>query len=229
MYSKLTGRFYLSPNFTEGRGGKTVTRITPHCFVGQVTANRGLEVFHPTSKRASCNYVIGYDGEIGLCVGEENRSWCSSSADNDNQAITIECASDSTAPYAFKDACYDALVDLCEDICRRYGKTKLLWISDKNKALSYEPAADEMLLTVHRWFANKACPGDWMMERMSDLANEVTERLAPETENAWSKEARDWAVDNGLIGGYGNGEFGWGDPVTREQLAVILKRFSELK
>lgn len=230
MYSKLASIIKLSPNYTEGRGGKDVTRITPHCFVGQVTASRGLEVFVPESKRASCNYVIGFEGKIGVSVEEENRSWCSSSADNDNRAITIECASNSTTPYAFTNKCYASLVNLCEDICRRYGKTKLLWISDKNKALSYEPAADEMLLTVHRWFAPKACPGDWMMSRMSDLAIEVTERLAPETDAGdWSKEAREWAESEGLIAGYGDGEMGWTDPVTREQLAVILKRYDDAR
>jgi len=33
------------------------------------------------------------------------------------------------------------------------------------------------VLTVHRWFANKSCPGDWMYERMGDLAEKVTKKL----------------------------------------------------
>ena len=31
-----------------------------------------------------------------------------------------------------------------------------------------------MILTVHRWFAATACPGSWMMNRMADLAKQVT-------------------------------------------------------
>lgn len=69
------------------------------------------------------------------------------------------------------------LIELCTDICKRYGKTKLLWFGDKTKTLNYEPASNEMVLTVHRWFANKSCPGDWMYARMGDLASKVTAKL----------------------------------------------------
>ena len=41
------------------------------------------------------------------------------------------------------------------DICKRNGKNKLLWLSDRDKTLAYEPKSGEMVLTVHRWFANK--------------------------------------------------------------------------
>lgn len=75
------------------------------------------------------------------------------------------------------DAVYAALIDLCTDICKRNGKKKLLWFGDKNKTLSYEPKADEMIITVHRWFANKSCPGDWLYNRLGDLAAKVTSRL----------------------------------------------------
>lgn len=166
----------LSPN-NSGKRTHSIDRITPHCFVGQVTASRGLEVFLPKSRQASCNYVIGYDGSVGLCVDEANRSWCSSSNANDQRAITIECASDNYAPYAFKEACFDKLVDLCVDICQRNGKKRVLWFNDKEKSLSYEPASDEIVFTVHRWFAATACPGDWMYSRMGELALEVNAKL----------------------------------------------------
>ena len=61
-----------------------------------------------------------------------------------------------------------------ENICRRNGKSKLIWLGDKAKTLSYSPAVDEMVLTVHRWFAMKSCPGEWMYARMGDLAEKVT-------------------------------------------------------
>ena len=38
-----------------------------------------------------------------------------------------------------------------------------------------------MVLTVHRWFANKSCPGDWLYSRMGDLAAKVTARLGGST------------------------------------------------
>ena len=76
-----------------------------------------------------------------------------------------------------KPEVYAALADLCIDICRRNGKKKLVWITDRDKALSYEVKSDEMLLTVHRWFAKKSCPGNWLFGKLGDLAHEVNSQL----------------------------------------------------
>lgn len=166
----------LSPNHS-GQRTHSIDRITPHCVVGQLSCESICGCFTSPQREASCNYGIGMDGRISLSVEEKNRSWCSSSNANDQRAVTIECASDKTAPYAMTDAVYAALIDLCTDICKRNGKSKLLWFGDKNKTLSYEPKADEMIITVHRWFANKSCPGDWLYNRLGDLAAKVTSRL----------------------------------------------------
>ena len=147
----------LSPNHS-GQRTHSIDRITPHCVVGQLSCETICACF-PQGRNASCNYGIGSDGRISLCVEEKNRSWCSSSNANDQRAVTIECASDKTEPYAMTDAVYQSLIKLCVDICKRNGKTKLLWFGDKDKSLNYEPASDEMVITVHRWFANKSCPG----------------------------------------------------------------------
>ena len=174
--SPLVSYTKLSPNHS-GQRTHAIDRITPHCVVGQCSVETLGNIFYPSSRQASCNYGIGADGRVGMYCEEKNRSWCSSSSANDQRAITIECASDTTAPYAFKDIVYDKLIELCIDICKRNGKTKLLWFGDKDKTLAYNPTANEMVLTVHRWFANKSCPGDWMYQRMGDLAAKVTAKL----------------------------------------------------
>lgn len=174
--SSLISYTKLSPNHS-GQRTHSIDRITPHCVVGQCSVETLGSIFLPASKQASCNYGIGVDGRVGMYVEEKNRSWCSSSNANDQRAVTIECASDTTEPYAFKDVVYQKLITLCVDICKRNGKKKLLWLGDKNKTLSYEPKSDEMVLTVHRWFANKSCPGNWMYARMGDLAKKVTAQL----------------------------------------------------
>ena len=166
----------LSPNHS-GQRTHSIDRITPHCVVGQCTAEGLGEWFEKASTQASSNYGIDKDGRVGLYVEEKNRSWCSSSSANDQRAVTIECASDTAEPYAFREVVYQTLIKLCTDICQRNGKKKLLWLADKDKTLAYEPAADEMVLTVHRWFANKSCPGNWMYARMGDLAAKVTAAL----------------------------------------------------
>ncbi|MBO5567399.1 MAG: peptidoglycan-binding protein, partial [Clostridia bacterium] len=196
--SSLVSYTRLSPNHS-GQRTHSIDRITPHCVVGQATAERIAEIFATTDRQASCNYGIGRDGRISLVVEEKNRSWCSSSKENDQRAITIEVASDSTAPYAFRDEAYAALIALCVDICKRNGKKKLLWLADKAKTLAYNPAADEMLLSVHRWFANKSCPGDWMYARMDDLASKVTAALGGENVDA-SVPVVDTNLKKGSIG-----------------------------
>ena len=174
--SSLVSYTKLSPNHS-GLRTHSIDRITPHCVVGQCSVETLGSIFLPTSRQASCNYGIGVDGRVGMYVEEKNRSWCSSSSANDQRAVTIECASDTTEPYAFKDVVYQTLIKLCVDVCKRNGKSKLLWLGDKDKTLNYAPKSDEMLLTVHRWFANKSCPGSWMYARMGDLAEKVTAQL----------------------------------------------------
>lgn len=202
--SPLVSYTRLSPNHS-GQRTHAIDRITPHCVVGQCSVETLGNIFAPTSKQASCNYGIGADGRVGMYVEEKNRSWCSSSYANDQRAITIECASDTTHPYAFKDVVYDKLIELCVDICKRNGKTKLLWLGNKDKTLAYNPAADEMVLTVHRWFANKSCPGDWMYQRMGDLAAKVTAKLGGATAKP-EKPASDGTLYRVQVGAYSKRE-----------------------
>ena len=181
--SPLVSYTKFSPNHS-GQRTHSIDRITPHCVVGQCSVETLGSIFLPTSRQASCNYGIGADGRVGMYVDEKNRSWCSSSNANDQRAVTIECASDTTEPYAFRDVVYQTLIKLCVDICKRNGKTKLLWLGDNAKTLNYNPKPDEMVLTVHRWFANKSCPGNWMYARMGDLAKKVTAALGGNTNPA---------------------------------------------
>ena len=194
--SKMVVYTKLSPNHS-GQRTHNIDRISPHCVVGQVTAESLGNIFAKSSYKASSNYGIDKDGRVGLYVEEKNRSWCTSSNANDQRAVTIECASDTASPYRMNDAVYKTLIKLCTDICRRNGKKKLLWFGDKNKSLNYSPRSDEMVITVHRWFANKSCPGDWLYSRLGDLAKRVTEELSEEedeTEKDKGLQAKDLAA-----------------------------------
>ena len=166
--SKLVTYTRLSPHKNSPRN-HVIDTITIHCIVGQWTAKQGCDYFATTSRDCSANYVVGKDGSIGLSVEEKDRSWCSSSGSNDHRAVTIEVASDATHPYAVTDAAYKALVDLCVDICQRNGIKELKWKADK----SLIGQVDKQNMTVHRWFANKACPGDYLYNRHGQIAAEV--------------------------------------------------------
>lgn len=176
--SPLASYTEISPNKTSPRNHKIDT-ITIHCVVGQLTVEQLGEVFASPKVKASSNYGIGKDGRIGLYVDEKDRSWCSSNAANDHRAITIECASDRSHPYAINDAVYKSLVELCADICKRNNIKQLKWKANRN--LVGHP--DKQNMTVHRWFANKACPGDYIYSRLGKIAKEVNVKLASNTNN----------------------------------------------
>lgn len=175
--SKMVAYTKLSPNHS-GQRTHSIDRITPHCVVSQCTAEGLGDWFAKASTQASSNYGIDKNGRVGLYIEEKNRSWCSSSNANDQRAVTIECASDTKEPYWMNDKVYASLIKLCVDICKRNGKKKLLWFANKDKTLNYAPKSNEMVLTVHRWFANKSCPGNWLYSRLGDLAAKVTSEIS---------------------------------------------------
>lgn len=182
--SSLVDCVKISPNKTSPRNHKIDT-ISIHCAVGQFTAKELVNLNHFTTydakRGSSCNYAIGRDGSIGLCVEEKDRSWCTSSRSNDNRAITIEVASDKTHPYKVTDEAYKSLINLLVDICKRNKIKELKWRADKS--LIGNIAKQNM--TVHRWFANKACPGDFLYDRHGQIAKEVNSRLQNQTKTTY--------------------------------------------
>jgi hypothetical protein len=174
--SSLVNYTKISPNRTSPRKHEIDT-ITIHCAVGQFTAKQLLNLsrfVNPDPEwGASCNYAVGHDGSIGLGVEEKDRSWCSSNAANDHRAITIEVASDKKHPYSVTDKAYKALISLLVDICKRNKIKELKWKADK----SLIGKADKQNMTVHRWFANKACPGEYLYSRHGQIAEAVNKQL----------------------------------------------------
>lgn len=171
--SPLVSYTKISPNKSSPRNHKIDT-VTIHCVVGQCSVETLGNVFAPTSRRASSNYGIGYDGRIGMYVEEKDRSWCSSNAANDNRAITIEVASDTKEPYAVNAKAYAALIDLLVDICKRNGIKELVWSTNKADRVNHKNGCN---MTVHRDYANKSCPGTYLYERHAQIASEVNKRL----------------------------------------------------
>lgn len=161
--SSLTSYTHITSNRNSGRGGNRVCKITPHYMCAHWTGRQCADYFANTARQASSNYCIGYDGDIAMSVDENDRAWTSASGWNDRQAITIECANNSDS--SLSTATWNALVNLCADICRRYGFT-LTYDGTKNGSL-----------TEHRMFASTDCPGQWLHANMSRLASEVNAKL----------------------------------------------------
>ena len=164
----------ISPNKTKNRT-HAIDTITIHCMAGNLTIERCGELFAKKTRRASSNYGIGSDGRIGMYVEEKDRSWCSSSSSNDHRAITIEVANDGGAPeWHVSDAALKSLINLCADICKRNNIKELKWKADKRLI----GQVDKQNMTVHRWFAAKACPGNYLYNNHGYIAQEVNKILS---------------------------------------------------
>ena len=182
--SPLVSHINISPNKTSPRN-HVIDTITIHCAVGQLSVESLGKCFESSSRQASSNYGVGYDGRIGMYVEEKDRSWCSASRDNDNRAVTIEVTCDPSEPYAVNDVAYSALIQLVADICQRNNIKKLLWENDK----SLIGKVDKQNMTVHRWFANTQCPATFLMNHHQDIADKVNKILGESEVPAQSNTA----------------------------------------
>ena len=164
--SNLASYTALSPNHS-GQRTHRVTKITPHYMAGDLSIEIRGSLFESDEREASSNYGIGSDGRIALYVDERNRPWSSGSPWNDDRAVTIECAN--LPDGSLTEACWNALVGLCADICRRNGIEDCSYTGDKDG-----------VLTMHRWFQDTECPGPWLSEQFGRLSCEVNEKLQNE-------------------------------------------------
>lgn len=246
--SPLVDYTRISPNRSVNRN-HTIDTVTIHCVVGQCSVETLGTIFAKSSNQASANYGIGYDGRVGLYVEEKDRSWCTSSSSNDNRAITIEVASDTYHPYTVTNAAYNKLIDLLVDICKRNDISQLVWSTSKYERINHLNGCN---MTVHRDYANKACPGDYLYNLHGQIAAEVNARLnseededmtqeqfnqmannwitglASQTEGAdYAKEALSWGKENGLLLGDESGNQMPKSFLTREQFIAVMKRFYE--
>ena len=187
-------------NYTQGRRGYKICKITPHHMAGKLTARQCGNIFANPNRQASSNYGIGYDGEIACYVDEENRAWTSSNRENDCQAITIEVANSANGGnWPISDAAWNSLVKLCVDICRRY-----------NFRLTYDGTKNGSL-TRHDMFANTNCPGPTLGGRFKELADTVNAQLdggsIPTPAPAPSGSKSNEELANEVIAGkWGNGD-----------------------
>lgn len=165
--SSLVNMTMLSPNHS-GRRNQPITKIAIHHTAGAIGAATIGNIFRPTSRQASCNYGIGNDNKIVLCVDESNRSWCTSSSWCDNRAVTIEVANSSNGGnWPVSDRVLATLIDLVTDICRRNGIKNCTYTGGKDGVLQ-----------KHEWYANTNCPGPYLGSKFSYIASEVNKRLS---------------------------------------------------
>lgn len=190
--SKLVNYTRLSPNCNKPRNHR-IDKITIHHMAGNLTVEQCGAIFAPTSRQASSNYGIGSDGRVGMYVEECNRSWCSSNAENDHRAVTIEVANDGGAPdWHVSDKALSKLIELCSDICKRNGISKLNYTGDKSGNL-----------TMHKWFAATGCPGPYLESKFAYIAEQVNKRLSAGSEaKKLYRVRKSWTDEKSQLGAF---------------------------
>ena len=195
--SSLVDYIKISPNKTSPRN-HAIDRITIHHMAGNLSVETCGNVFAPSSRQASSNYGIDSNGRVGMYVEEKDRSWCSSNKANDHRAVTIEVADDVIGNgWHSSDKAMNKLIELCVDICRRNGISKLVYTGDTSGNL-----------TMHKWFAATDCPGAYLESKFSWIADQVNKRLSGGTaDSAGSGNANDSQDTTQSLDGYSVGDW----------------------
>lgn len=180
IISPLATVTIISPNKSIRQQNKyycKIDTITVHVMAGNLSVETCGNVFKDPNRQASSNYGVDSNGRIACYVPEEYRSWATSNKPNDYRAITIEVANDKgkQTGYHVTDAALNALVQLIADVCKRNGIKKLVWSDNKNNRVNHLYGCN---MTVHRDYAAKACPGDYLMSKHPWIAESVNAILA---------------------------------------------------
>ena len=160
-YSSLACRFYPANenNFTYGRSGYSLRKITVHHMAGVMSAESCGNLWQNPNLVVSSNYGIGVSGEIMCYVDENNTSWCDGDWVSNCTSVTIETSNNGGAPdWPVSDESLDSLIKLCADISIRNGLGLLV------------PGQN---LTWHSMYQPTTCPGDYLRARMQYIADEA--------------------------------------------------------
>lgn len=155
-------------NYTEGREGKQIKKITIHHMAGKLTARRCGELFQAVGRNGSSHYGVGYDGDIAQYVDEADTAWTDSNWESNTTSVTIETAnSDNGGNWPVNDTTLASLIKLVADIAIRNNLGFL--IKGKN-------------LTWHQMYAATTCPGPYLLSKMEYICEEANKIISGDKE-----------------------------------------------
>lgn len=160
---------------SSSRNGNKIERIIVHHMACVSTGKSCCDAHKNSTRQVSANYYIGKNGDIAQGVDESRRAWTSGSFDADGKAVTIEVSNSVNGnPYGgdgwkVSDASFDALVELCADICKRNDIKELTFTKNKTKDT----------LSGHKQWDSTVCPGDYLYGKFPELCERVNEILNP--------------------------------------------------
>lgn len=163
--SSLATEKYMahSNNYSVGRSGRKIEKVTVHHMAGVLTAKQCGSIFQNGNRQASSNYGIGKNGEIALFVDEKNTSYADANWDSNCKSVTIECSNNKTGgDWTVSDTVLNSLIKLVADIFKRNNLGKA--VKGKN-------------VTWHSMYAATACPGNYLRSKMDYIVDEVNKIL----------------------------------------------------
>lgn len=195
--SSLATYIWKGPKTNCNTRDHIIDTITIHHMAGNGTCQACFSTLAYKGDPGSVNYGIETGGVIGLMIDEDLRAWTSNSRPNDMRAVTIEVANDRPSDaggWHVSDKALASLISLCVDICKRNGKTKMIWCGTLKATEARKFASNEMRMTLHKWFATTGCPGPYLEGKMQYIADEVTKRLNPAPKTLTYRTTKDTPI-----------------------------------
>ena len=188
-------------NYTKGRSGRKIEKITIHHMAGVLSAEGCGNIFKQVGRGGSSHYGIGNDGKIACYVEEENTAWTNSNWDSNCKSVTIETSNSKTGGnWEVSDNALNSLIKLVADIAKRNNLGTL--VKGKN-------------VTWHSMFYATICPGPYLLSKLDYIiseANKINASVPTKSIDELAKEVID--------GKYGNGE---------ERKVALGNRYNEVQ
>ena len=223
-------------NYTATRGGIAVDHLVIH-YTGNDgdTAENNGKYFQGANRNASAHYFVD-EREIVQSVREGDTAWHAGNFPMNHRSIGIELCSriGTDGQFYIPAATVENAQTLCRELMAKYG------IPAENVIRHYDVTGkkcpEPFVRKPELWKAFLAglkksaggADGDPSpsLGASADPAPSSEGALTKSEPSAWAKDACEWAVKKGIFQGDDKGDFRWQDPVTREQLAVILRRMA---
>lgn len=190
-----------SNNYSVGRSGRKIEKVTIHHMAGVLTAKQCGSIFQNGSRSASSNYGIGKNGEIALFVDEANTSYADANWDSNCKSVTIECSNNKTGgDWTVSDTVLNSLINLIADIFKRNGIKKAI----KGKTITW-----------HSMYSATTCPGNYLRSKMDYIVEEVNKKLGNSTSDSTSTDKKEETKHKIDVDGL------WGTDTTKKAQEVF--------
>lgn len=184
-----------STNYSKGRSGYKIKKITIHHMAGILTAKECGRIFQAYGYGASTHYGVGKDGKIGQYVDEANTPYSDANWVSNCTSVTIETSNSARGgSWPVSDKSLQLLIKLCADIAKRNNLGKL--VVGKNLTLTY-----------HSMYCATTCPGDYLRSKMQYIADEANKINYPSTaakvnSSVLYRVRKSWADSKSQLGAY---------------------------